>query len=586
MHRRWMVVSVISILLITLAYAREQQGSTDPAEKLVGLWGAKNRFGPDIRGRILIHKTEQGWRADIAGFSVPVRWNSKDVSFELPDGKGKFRGKREGQQIIGHWIQPKTQINGNEVASPVLLSSQKASLFRGTIVPMEDTFTWFLPVTRNPDGTYGTYLRNPERNQGRFLNVSRVERKEDSVMLFGRRNEDAPEAIVAKGNYENRDMIRIASLRGGTFEFTKMQSDASNPFYPRGKPGQRYKYVPPVALEDGWPVATLEEVGMSRDQIEKFIQMLIDVPMDSIGASQIHSVLIARHGKLVLEEYFHGYHRDMPHDTRSAAKSWTAVLVGAAMQAGIPISLKTPVYETMLGSLPKDIDPRKRAMMLEHLLTMTSGFDCDDNDSSAPINEDAMQEQTDQPDWYRYTLDAPMKEIPGEQLVYCSAVANLAGGLLSKVAGEPLPELFYRLVARPLQTGTYHLFLTPTGEAYGGGGHHFLPRDYMKLPQLMVHGGRWRDKQILPKAYAEKSGAPLRNLSPVQQYGYLWNSAEYPYKDRKVRGFFAAGNGGQIFMGIPDLDLVIAFTGGSYADAALFIPQRVYVPKFILPAVN
>jgi CubicO group peptidase (beta-lactamase class C family) len=179
-----------------------------------------------------------------------------------------------------------------------------------------------------------------------------------------------------------------------------------------------------------------------------------------------------------------------------------------------------------------------------------------------------------------------MKEIPGEQLVYCSAVANLAGGLLSKVAGEPLPELFYRLVARPLQMGTYHLFLTPTGEAYGGGGHHFLPRDYMKLPQLMVHGGRWRDKQILPKAYAEKSGAPLRNLSPVQQYGYLWNSAEYPYKDRKVRGFFAAGNGGQIFMGIPDLDLVIAFTGGSYADAALFIPQRVYVPKFILPAVN
>jgi predicted dehydrogenase len=66
----------------------------------------------------------------------------------------------------------------------------------------------------------------------------------------------------------------------------------------------------------------------------------------------------------------------------------------------------------------------------------------------------------------------------------------------------------------------------------------------------------------------------------------LWNSAEYLYKDRKVRGYFAGGNGGQIFMGIPDLDLVIAFTGGSYADPALFIPQRVYVPKHILPAIN
>jgi CubicO group peptidase (beta-lactamase class C family) len=78
----------------------------------------------------------------------------------------------------------------------------------------------------------------------------------------------------------------------------------------------------------------------------------------------------------------------------------------------------------------------------------------------------------------------------------------------------------------------------------------------------------------------------MRNLSKTQQYGWLWNSVEYPYKGKKVRAFFAAGNGGQIFMGIPDLDLVIAFTGGNYADASLFIPGRVFVPQFILPAVH
>jgi hypothetical protein len=46
--------------------------------------------------------------------------------------------------------------------------------------------------------------------------------------------------------------------------------------------------------------------------------------LDSLSTVQIHSLLIARHGKLVVEEYFHGYHRDDPHDTRSASKSWTA----------------------------------------------------------------------------------------------------------------------------------------------------------------------------------------------------------------------------------------------------------------------
>jgi len=39
-------------------------------------------------------------------------------------------------------------------------------------------------------------------------------------------------------------------------------------------------------------------------------------------------------------------------------------------------------------------------------------------------------------------------------------------------------------------------------------------------------------------------------------------------------------------MGIPDLDLVIAFTGGNYNDPVLFTGQRVYVPTYILPAVK
>lgn len=583
---RLAAVTALGILLFGfLTQAREQQAEFDPAQKLEGLWGAKHRFGPDIRGSLLILQTKQGWLADIAGFSVPARFDRQEVSFELPDGKGKFRGKQSGQEIMGQWIQPVTQVNGSTMATPVRLTADARSLWRGIVTPKEDTFTWYLPITRTPNSVMAAYLRNPERNQGRFLSVTRIELEDDTIRLLGRSNKDAPESVVVRGRYESDEAISI-SLRGGLYEFTKMKDAGSNPFYPRGKPGQRYSYTPPVPLKDGWPVGTLEDVGMSRNQIEKFIQMLIDVPMDSIGSSQVHSVLIARHGKLVLEEYFHGYNRDMPHDTRSAAKSWTATLIGAAMQAGIPITLDTPVYQTMLGSLPHDLDPRKRAMTLEHLITMTAGFNCDDNDSSAPLNEDAMWEQTEEPDWYRYTLNVPMASTPGEKIVYCSAVANLSGGVLRKIAGEPLPDLFYRLIAKPLQMGTYHLLLTPTGEAYGGGGHHFLPRDFMKLPQLMVNGGKWNGKQILAKDWTEKSGAALRDLSTNQQYGYLWNSVKYPYKGKKVHAYFAGGNGGQIFMGIPELDLVIAFTGGSYADPALFIPQRKYVPEYILPALN
>jgi CubicO group peptidase (beta-lactamase class C family) len=179
-----------------------------------------------------------------------------------------------------------------------------------------------------------------------------------------------------------------------------------------------------------------------------------------------------------------------------------------------------------------------------------------------------------------------MENAPGETIIYCSAEANLAGGVLAKVAGERLPEMFDRLVARPLQMSNYHLFLSPTGEAYGGGGHQFLPRDFLKFAQLMSNEGKWNGRQIVSREWTLKSGSALRDLSKVQQYGYLWNSVEYPYRDRKVRAIFAGGNGGQIFMAIPALDLVIGFTGGNYNDASLFVPQRVFVPKYILPAVN
>jgi CubicO group peptidase (beta-lactamase class C family) len=340
-----------------------------------------------------------------------------------------------------------------------------------------------------------------------------------------------------------------------------------------------------VALDDGWPVSSLENEGISRAAIERFVQKLVDMPMDGISSSQIHSLLIARNGRLVLEEYFHGYDRDTPHDTRSASKSWTSVLIGAAMQAGVPLRLDTPVYRTMLREVPADLDPRKHAMTLEHLLTMTAGFDCDDG-RMRPGAEDVMQEQTREPDWYRYTLDVPMAYGPGEKIVYCSAEPNLAAGMLERVAGEPLPEMFDRLVARPLHMGRYHLFLTPTDTAYGGGGHHFRPRDFLKLAQLMVNEGRWEGRPIISREWARTSGAPLRNLTPTQTYGYLWNSVEYPYEGRKVHAVFAGGNGGQIFMGIPELQLVIGFTGGNYTDPVLFRAQREFVPQDILPAVQ
>jgi len=224
-------------------------------------------------------------------------------------------------------------------------------------------------------------------------------------------------------------------------------------------------------------------------------------------------------------------------------------------------------------------------MTLENLLTMTSGLACNDSDPDSPGNEETMQEQTEQPDWYTFALDLPMAGEPGEQAFYCSATANLAGAVISEATGESLPDLFQRLVAQPLQIGRYHLPITPTGEVYMGGGIRWLPRDFLKLGQLMLNGGTWNGKRVLSKEWTEKSIAPLYELRD-RGYGYLWWTVEYPYKERSVRAFFAGGNGGQLVIGVPELDLLVAFFAGNYSDRTLFRYQEEFFPEYILPAVQ
>jgi CubicO group peptidase (beta-lactamase class C family) len=555
-------------------------------QDLAGLWVAHSRNGPDIRGHLMIVPRANGLVADIAGFTVPVRQQGKALSFELPDGEGSFRGIRSGDVIEGQWIQGMTANSGARYATPLVLRPDRDGHWSGNVIPDDDHMTYYLPLTRSADGRYSTFLRNPERNQGIFIGATRLEQEGDIVSLIGIHRGQKQEAVIGTGKIDPDSGTMAISIQGGIFNFTR-DTNKSSPFYPRWNPAEHYHYSPPVQLNDGWPVSTLAKEGIDEAAIEKFVQKLIDMPMDNVSSSQIHSLLIARHGKLVLEEYFHGYDRDTPHDLRSASKSWTNVLIGAAMQAGVPIRLDTPVYQTMLGSVPPHLDPRKKAMTLENLISMTAGFDCDDS-GDRPGDEDQMQQQTKEPDWYKYSLNVPMAWNNGDKIVYCSMKPNLAAGMLEKISGDTMPEMFWRLVAKPMHMSNYHLFLTPTGTAYGGGGHHFTTRDFMKLTQLFLNGGKWEGRQIVSPEWVRKSSSPLRVLSPTsgQTYGYLWNSFTYHVGDRKLYCYFPAGNGGQVFIGIPDLDLLVAFTGGNYADAALLRPQREFVPQDILPAVH
>lgn len=576
------------VALGILPAASEAQAPDTSARALAGLWHAKLRFGPDVRGSLTVEHEAGAWRAEIAGRSATARLLGDTLSFELPDGRGGFRGRLtpRRERIVGHWIQPVTVSSGASYASPVILARVgPAERWRGEVEPLDDQFTMYLKVEPSADGSVRAFLKNPERNLGRFTRIAALEREADSVRLLGAGTGGARGSVLARGVL--RDGMMSVPLRGGTYDFRRVEANAASDFYPRSRPGAgaEYRYRVPTALDDGWSVDTPEAVGMSRAALERLVRMIIDTPIDSINSPEVHGLLVARHGRLILEEYFHGHHRDQPHDTRSAAKSLTATLLGAAIQAGVPLNAQTPVYQAMNGGrFPEGLEPRKRALALEHLLTMSSGLDLDDSDPDSKGREDTVAEQTDEPDWWKLTLGLPMVRSPGDSAAYASMSPHLVGGVLRRATGRPLPELFHELIAEPLAIRRYWMNLTPTGEAYMGGGVRLVLRDFMKMGQLMMSGGTWNGRRVVSEAWARRSTSPLVTIG-TSQYGYLWWLTEYPFQGRKVKVFYAGGNGGQVVIGIPELDLMVAANGGNYNDRVLFRTQRVLVPEHVLPAV-
>ena len=591
--KTWLVLCVLAVA-VALSHAQDQTAD------LSGVWRARRNFGPDVRGPLTIVQYARDWQAMIGGNTAPVTVENNAISFTLPGREGSFSGviSKDELSITGFWKQPTTVFIGYGFLSAITLNRKSAGLWLGDVVPLDDQMTVYLVAKPNADGSFSVFLRNPERNAGVFFNPDRLERDGDTVIL--KKKEGSTDKVLARGRYQAANAFisfytpdplisfYLPDL-GGSFDFTR--TGPSSEFYPRGQVPAPYVYRKPLQRGDGWPVASLEEVGISQPAMENLIRTIIASPDDSVHAPNFHGILIARHGKLVLEEYFHGYSADLPHETRSASKSTAAVLVGAAMHAHAPVSLSIPVYSTIYGrSVPPGLDPRKMRMTLRHLLTMSSGLDCNDWDNNTPASEDNMQNQAQDPDWRHFVLTSPMAREPGSLSLYCAGSTNLIGAVLAKATAKTDQELFDTLMARPLHFGRYYMNLAPNSDVYFGGGMFFLPRDFLKFAQLMLNGGLWDGQRILSRDFVKAAITTQTHITDrthgVRKYGYLFWINDYTYKDRKIEAFFLAGNGGQIVMGIPALDLAMAFFGGSYNDKGTFLAQDNYVPNFILPAVE
>ncbi len=581
----------------------------DPLE---GLWVSETRFGPELQGELTIRRTGEGWRATIGGFEAGAPASDAGLYIAFPEDKGVFRGApmSDGQAIEGFWQQPRGATKerpdpggtGQSFVTPIILRATGPDTWQGHVQPLEDRFTLYLRIFRNAEGALVGAFRNPELNLRGGASQFRVTTQDAGSIVFTARPDNTEVRHTAE-LLKEPERLRIKWPDVGTLELLRRAPDQAPNFRPRPPGEQRYVYQKPPKTGDGWATGRASRVGLDEAKLTRLVQRLIDIDPSSQRPPLMHSILVARRGRLVLEEYFYGHGRDTPHDMRSAGKTFGSVMLGAAMLRGAQIAPDTKIYSLLADGGPyQNPDPRKAHITLAHLMTHSAGLACDDNDEASPGNENTMTTQTTEPDWWRYTLDLPMLHWPGVRYAYCSANSNLVGAALTKATGTWLPEFFKRTVADPLGFGRWHWNVMPTGEGYLGGGAFLRPRDLLKIGQAYLDGGRWYDRQIVTPEWVTRSTAPRVKINEqttglsADDFGnfysrgvdaYAWHLGELRSGGRTYAEYEASGNGGQLLVVVPDAELVVVFTGGNYMQGGIWSRFRSeIVPQDILGALN
>ncbi|MEM9143475.1 MAG: serine hydrolase, partial [Bacteroidota bacterium] len=207
--------------------------------------------------------------------------------------------------------------------------------------------------------------------------------------------------------------------------------------------GQKpFAHSQPKQLDDGWKTVHLKTLGADTALAYRFFNRL------EKETHKIHSILLVKDNKLVLEEYYNGQGIAEPHDLRSATKSIRSLLLGIAIDQGFIGDVDDPISQYLKHPEPtKNSDPRKKTITLKHLLTMSSGLDCNDLDKKSKGQEDNVYKKKD---WIQYTLDLPMVQDPGQVSHYCSMGVVLLAEIISKASGMTIQEFAKHFLFDPL----------------------------------------------------------------------------------------------------------------------------------------
>ena len=299
---------------------------------------------------------------------------------------------------------------------------------------------------------------------------------------------------------------------------------------PEAAPRQ-YHYRIPATLSDGWKTGDLRTENIDLD--------LLSWGMDRIGTgaiADVDSLLVLRHGRIVLDEYFRGRSAVDAHALNSCTKSVFSTVFGIAQDRGL-LNLNEKIYNYYPEERGKaGWDSRKNSITAAMLLSMTSGLDCNDAPAAGGFGCGGAMGQS--PDWLSFCFALPLAQKPGTSWTYNGSSLVVLSNRIARRSGMSFADYAGQVLLTPLGISPGTWVTGPNGVTRVDYGLVWKPRDMAKLGQLYLNDGIWKGKRIVSEAWVKAATAAQAPLGRAfgHDYGYLWHI-------RKIWNTKAAGSG-------------------------------------------
>lgn len=271
------------------------------------------------------------------------------------------------------------------------------------------------------------------------------------------------------------------------------------------------------------------------------------------------SVLVLKGDKVVFEAYQNGHSSEKPWMLASGTKSFSGVMLAAAIEDKLIRSFDEKVSDTITEWKS---DPRKAKITIRQLLSLTSGI------AAGQIGIVPT---------YLEAIDSAVKSDAGMRFEYGPAPFQIFGELMTRklrLKNEGVMDYLKRRILNPIGLNVAFWRMVD-GQPLLPQGASLTAREWAKFGIFLKNGGNWSGKQIINKKLLDELVVSSK-ANPAYGITFWLNKSGTDPAGRPMGGgetdsngiadsvkdvYMAAGAGKQRLYVIPSLDMVVVRQG-------------------------